>query len=221
MKHLRQYTDVHNFLPELQSPTLKVVHFQLTEDQVRTEKMYNFRQYWTVMGLRANFTYTKLVLNGNLWMSDTPMERNTNLDFLMYANGDVLIFGLGIGLIVYPLLNDESIKSITVIENDKAVIDLIYPFLKKHDALNKLIVLEGDAFTYNKHLPLVRKFDTIYFDIWVDICLDNYDSQKLLERTYRRFLNKSNPNKWMNSWMNPYYKKEKAKERREQANNWW
>lgn len=221
MRILRQYTDVHNFLPEVRSDNLKIVHFQLSESDVMMEKMRNARQYWTVMGLKANHTYTKLVLNGNLWMSDTPMERNTNYEFLKSANGDVLVFGLGIGLIIYPLLNDDSIKSITVVEKDKSVIELIYPLLKQHDIKNRLTVIGGDANNYHLQMRKDVKFDTIYFDIWVDICLDNYDNQKILERTYRKFINKQNPDKWMNSWMKDYYKREKAKERRELNNRWW
>jgi len=42
----------------------------------------------------------------------------------------------------------------------------------------------------------------------------NYEEQKKLERGFRKYLNKENPNKFMDSWMKSYYKKERQKEKR-------
>jgi hypothetical protein len=220
----REYTQVYNYLPEIKSGNFEIKHFQMTKDEVKWEMVKNMRDYWLVSGLQYNYTYTKLILDGQVWMSDTPMERNTNRDFLTHAYGDVLIFGLGIGLIVYPLLSCPNIKSITVIEKDQGLIDLVTPELKKHDPENKLQVYQGDAFWMFEQVsqnPLYKnkpkdpvKFDTIYFDIWVSICQDNYDEIKELERKYRKFLNKSE-NKFMSSWMKDYYQRMKREESRE------
>ena len=42
--------------------------------------------------------YARLFVNGTMFMSDTPMERNTNYAVVRNAHGNVLIAGLGIGL---------------------------------------------------------------------------------------------------------------------------
>lgn len=210
----RNYTDVATYLPELQDGNVQIKNFQLSETTVMMEAVRN--RNWLTRGLKANYTYTKLLLNGNLWMSDTPMERNSNNEFIKNANGDVLIFGLGIGLIIYPLLNDANIKSITVIEKDQKLIDLIWPILKKYDTQKALTVINGDAFEYYSYLKKGTKFDTIYFDIWVDICTDNYEDIKRVEKPYRKFLNRENPNNFFNSWLKDYYKTELRRESRNQ-----
>src|SRR5690349_4219937 len=60
-------------------------------------------------------------------MSDTLYERQTNQIFLDSAKGDVLILGLGIGLIVYPIMNKANVTSIKIVELHQEVIDLILP----------------------------------------------------------------------------------------------
>lgn len=47
--------------------------------------------------------YVKLYVNGRLYMSDTDMERSSNLPFVQHAHGDVMVAGLGIGLIINAL----------------------------------------------------------------------------------------------------------------------
>lgn len=54
-------------------------------------------------------TYAQLFVKGGLVMSDTQMERDSNEDFVRYARGDVLIAGLGLGMILLPLLAKKSV----------------------------------------------------------------------------------------------------------------
>lgn len=201
---MRKYTQLCTILPEIEKDGLKLQHFQLTEKEVSWERTRNSREYWLVAGLKFNYTYTKLIYDNELWMSDTPMEQNTNREFLNNANGDVLVYGLGIGLIIFPLLNDPEIKSITVVELDKRVIDFILPSIKLQDTENKLTVIQGDADIYYQQFEKNRKFDTIYFDIWPSITTDNYEHIKTLERKHRKFINRQNPNFFINSWMKEY-----------------
>lgn len=207
----RTFTDTAQYLPELTGNGIEIKHFQMSKFEVIRACMQGG---WMNSGLRENHTYTKLYLNGNLWMSDTPMEKRSNNEFIRHANGNVLIFGLGIGLIIYPLLNDENIKSITVIEKNKELIDLLLPILKSYDTNNVLQIIEGDAFEYHSQIAKETKFDTIYFDIWVDICTDNYESIKKVEKPYRKFLNRENPNCFFNSWLKEYYQSEIRREKR-------
>lgn len=211
----RDYIDLHTIYPEerIESDTYYIDTTILSKDEVMLEMMRNAREPFMVRGLKPNFKYKKLVLKGQgVMMSDTPMERNTNYEFLHKANGDVIVFGLGLGLIILPLLSDPNIKSIRVVELDQSLIDLVTPILKQHDNENKLTVVQGDCFTYVPEKG--SKFDTVYFDIWLSICDDNYEEQKKLERGFRKHLNKENPNKFMDSWMKIYYKKERQKEKR-------
>lgn len=218
----RDYIDLHTVYPaeKIESETYIIKKFSLSVSEVQMELIRNRRDYWLVRGLKPNFEYVKLIKKGDgIMMSDTPMERNTNEAFLKKANGDVIIFGLGLGLIVLPLLSDPTIKSITVVELYQDLIDKITPILKQYDKQNKLTVVQGDAFTYK---PLkTAKFDTVYFDIWIAISDDNYEEQKKLERGIRKHLNRENPNAFMDSWLKSYYQKERRKEKRnENAYGW-
>lgn len=150
--------------------------------------------------LKENYTYTKLVhLKQGVWMSDTPLELGSNSEFLLKANGHVLIFGLGIGLIVHPLIGDSIIESITAVELNSDVISLVAPYLPGVE------VMQGDAYSMDFGK---RKFDTIYFDIWRDRCLDNYEKSTELHKRYRKNMNLKNPNRYMNSWMRNEFKSE-------------
>lgn len=129
--------------------------------------------------------YIKLIVDGELMMSNTPMEKSTSFNFVADAEGDVLICGLGIGLVILPLLENEKVKSIIVIEKYQDVIDIILPQIKPHDKYNKLKVVCTDCFDYCTK----EKFDTIFIDIWPSINRDIYEKEmKPLKSKYKKFL---------------------------------
>jgi len=127
--------------------------------------------------------------SGNSWrddcvMSDAEYEKITNREILNVARGNVLIAGLGIGMILIPLLKDKEIKKITVVEKEKDLIDLIFSKVKKHDKANKLEIIHSDIFELD--LPKEQKFDVIYFDIWDNVCGDNYQQMKDLKKKFSK-----------------------------------
>jgi hypothetical protein len=136
------------------------------------------------------------IFNGCI-MSDTPMEHRTNYGILNKANGDVLIGGLGIGMILMPLMRKEEVKSITIVEKYQDIIDMVGTQLPLND---KVKIVQGDIFENN--FPKGTKFDTIYFDIWNFINSDVYEEMKELKKMYRRCLRskKDNPNSWIGCW---------------------
>ena len=146
--------------------------------------------------------YIKLHVNGRLMMSDTGMERISNKPFINNATGKVLIAGLGIGLIIHNTLPNNSITEITVIEKYQDVIDLVAP--KFNDP--RLNIICADIHTWEP--PKGTKYDTIYFDIWPDICVENLSEIRSL---HARFKSRKAPNGWMNSWMKEFLQKQKRK----------
>ena len=145
--------------------------------------------------------YIRLIDKDDLWcgcvMSDTPMEQRTNTKFVLNAHGDVLIAGLGIGMIVLPTMEKDDVRSITIIEKYQEVIDMVLPQLPIN---NKVNVIQGDIFTHE--FSKGTKFDTIYFDIWNYIYSDVYEEMKLLKKKYRKYLRskKDNSNAFMSCW---------------------
>lgn len=142
-------------------------------------------------------TYVKLVSKGEgIIMSDTPMEIRTNREFIDRAHGNVLIAGLGMGLVLLSIQDKPEVKRIIVVEKYHELINFILPQIPYN---KKLFVYTEDIFSFTLNTEI--KFDTIYFDIWNEISGDNYPETKVLHKRFRKYLNrKENPNVWMDSW---------------------
>ena len=152
--------------------------------------------------------YVRLHINSQLVMSDTGLEKQSNSQFVKFANGKILIAGLGIGLIIKNILQKENITEIVIIEKYQDVIDLVSP--KFNDARIKYIC--ADIFTWKPNKD--EKYDTIYFDIWPEISEDNLTDIKKLHNKFKYHINRSNPNHYMNSWMKEYLQRQKRNENR-------
>ena len=117
-------------------------------------------------------------------MSSNLFERLTNQNFIDTAKGDVIIFGLGLGLIIFPLLEDDEVTSITVIDKSVDIIDNIGPIIKKYDVNDKLTIINGDVFTYYQQLN-DAKFDVAYFDYWNIVDSTIYNDMETLKELYK------------------------------------
>jgi hypothetical protein len=175
------FPPVKNLLPEGKKGVAEVKHFSVDNDSPQ-----DFR------APVSHGDYASLYVNGELVMSDTMMEKQSNRQFVREAKGDVLIAGLGIGMILLPTLNKAEVTSITVIEKEQDVIDLVSPHYQ-HD---KLKVICADIFEWSPAKG--QKFDTIYFDIWPNICIDNLDDMEKLHKRARSWRNKGC---FLSSWM--------------------
>jgi hypothetical protein len=176
------------------------MHEILNEGEVGNFKLSKFTITKENCGFRDPIPYgdyIQLTHHGECVMSNTSMELRTNSGFVCYANGDVLIAGLGIGLIVLAIQDKPEVKSITILEKYKEVIDLVGSQLPIND---KVKIIEGDVFTYE--YPKGTKFDSIYFDIWNYINSDVYEEMKELKKKYRKYrrLSKDNPNAFISCW---------------------
>lgn len=144
--------------------------------------------------------YARLVVGRDLMMSDTLMERSTNTQAVLEANGDVLIAGMGLGVMLIPVCQKPEVKRVLVIEKSADVIALVEPHVRAHlgaDAA-KLTILNADIFDFSP--PKGQKWDTIWFDIWPNVCEDNLDGLAILKRRYAKRLNRENPKCWMGAW---------------------
>jgi hypothetical protein len=210
------YTDMVKVLPEGVVGKAEIKHFKIGEK----EAIMTATRAVVTSGREppiSEGTYAQLYVNGAMVMSDTQMERRSNLGLIWNAKGRVLIAGLGLGLVVLPVAAKDDVVSITVIEQSQDVIDLVTPPLRVAlgDNSSKLGVLQGDIFEW-KPKPN-SKWDTIYFDIWTDICTDNL---KGMARLHRRFGGRKNKDGWMESWMHDSLKHRKARERKSYYGGW-
>lgn len=148
---------------------------------VKTELEFDFVLLRMVRDGRGSApgTYTRLLhAERGVVMSDTDSEILDFLDFVADARGDVVVAGLGLGVVTQALLAKPSIKSVTVVEIDRDVIALVAP----HLACDRLTVVRADA---RKWTPK-RRFDYAWLDIWDDICGDHVDDMRALKSSYRK-----------------------------------
>jgi hypothetical protein len=163
-------------------------------DQIRVgkPKIKNLADYFEP-GKEHLFLISK---TEGVMMSDYPDEKITNQNFIDNAHGDVLIFGLGLGLIIFPLLDEEDVRSITIVEMDPELPNLVGPIIKQMDSSSKVNILHGNAFDYADKLN--QKYDTIYFDIWARITDESFDEMEKLHEMYRPLLKSEDG--YIDSW---------------------
>lgn len=119
-----------------------------------------------------NFTLTNKE-NGLVLMSTTPMELSSMNPCLNSAYGHVVVLGLGLGVITCNLLFnalERDIESVTVVENDRSVIELFYESLTGFSRTlietaletGKLNIVCHDGYDY---IP-TEAVDYLYCDTW-------------------------------------------------------
>ena len=143
--------------------------------------------------------YARLLIDGKIMMSDTPMEHRTNSNFVCNAHGDVLIGGLGLGMIVLAIQDKADVSSVTIIEKSEDVLAAVSQQLPLN---SKVEIIEGDVFKYKP----CRKYDCIYMDIWPYPDEDAYKEMKTLKRKYGHYLKPKNesPKRFNMCWAEYY-----------------
>lgn len=209
-----------NVLPEGQQGVAQIDHFTISPlDMVQSIAHYG--EEFIPPG-----TYARLKVNGETMMSDTPMERRTNLEFVQKARGRVLIAGLGLGMVVRALLRKPGVTMVIVLEKFEDVANLVLPSFEAeqgpirkttdeqgyvHYMLGtKLEIIITDVGTWAP-APLASRFHTIYFDIWPNSHATHLPEMRALYKRYRPLLAKHG---WMDSWTHTKLKAKESSNRR-------
>ncbi len=200
------------YIPPMECGSARVEHFVITEKEAKHHnRMLELRPGTRFDHVSAG-KYARLHVAGassmfSPMMSDTDMEWTTNRDVIRAANGDVLIGGLGLGFILRPILAKPEVTSVTVLEINGDVIDLVYPRILQAGwpGESKLTIKHADALKWQA--PKGVKWDTIYFDLWPEISTDNWPEIVRLKQRFARRLDRKNDRAWMGFWrewdMNP------------------
>lgn len=170
-------------VPDGQSGDWRVSTFTLTDKDITPRMMIRPQEY-ILPG-----TYKRLTRGGQVIMSNTPMEVRTNQPIINRATGDVLINGLGLGMVLTAILKKDHVRTVTVIEKSQDVIQLVAPTFA-HD--HRVRIIQGDALTFR--FLKGEWFDAVWHDIWDNICTDNLKEMRLLHRRYGRRAG------WQGSW---------------------
>lgn len=97
-----------------------------------------------------------------MMMVDDPLHYYGMKRLAENSFGDVLVGGLGLGMVTNFLIDNPAVNSITVYEVNADVINLIKPHIKES---KKVKIIHGDFF---KDQPFDDKYyDTVLIDFWV------------------------------------------------------
>ena len=198
------FPKMQNKLQPGESGNAVVTHFNVSRDQSQ----------WTAMrpgGYVPAGDYVQLNVDGALMMTDTRHEQITNYGVVQHSKGHVFIAGLGIGMICHAIAAKGEVKKITILEKSPGVIDLVAPTLPK-----KCEVIQGDIFDHKPAKGTL--YNTIYFDIWPDLCTDHLPQMGKLHRRFRRHLAEGG---WIDSWCRDSLKARQRRERREERAYHW
>lgn len=166
MIHKNRYTTVlTDRLPEGQSGKFKIVKTVIPKGtDIRTYSPLGYCYHDTFAG---NFPTVKLTEeSGNdepdtIWMSDTPFEQEGARFASIVAKGDILIVGLGIGLLpVMIKARNKMVKTITIIEREQDVVNLVFRHIKTRKT--RVVVADAESYLYTTD----DRYDFIYVDIW-------------------------------------------------------
>ena len=187
------------FTKEIENDRFKLSHIELSASFVENEKRTSWRTSGgmkEVSGLEAgSYVVLRDKKLRDIIMSDTWMEQHTNIDFVRRANGNVLVAGLGIGMIILAIQDKPDIKSVTIVDLHQGIYDIIMPTLSKH-LNNKVKVVICDIHDF---VPEI-KYDVIYCDIWNDVSGGNWDEMKKLTKKFKHKIDRGNPEAFIDHW---------------------
>jgi len=115
-------------------------------------------------------TYTCLRRGATQFMTDLYDEWWTQREAIAEAlrrGGDVLVTGLGLGLVVDAMLRpaESSVRHVTIVEFSPDVARLVGPHLSSRYR-ERVEIVEADAFTWAP--PEGQRFTVAWHDIWPD-----------------------------------------------------
>jgi spermidine synthase len=155
---------------------------------------------------------TQLIVDGTLWMSDTPDEMRDHVDAFyeaFHTGGRILVHGLGLGMIVQAFLRLEQVEHIDVVESDERIIRLIGShYAEAHPG--RVTFHHGDAYTYR--FPPGSRWNVVWHDVWPTITSDNWEG---MNRLHRRYGGRAD---WQNSWCRAEVQRLVREDR---TANWW
>ena len=184
-------------IPEYDKDGVKVSRWEITQEAAWIDQLRSaMNPQRSDRSIQAG-TFTRLEVDGVLWMTDTPAEvfDLLEVDEAMGAasGGSMLIAGLGMGLVLNRAIVGHGMRWIDVVEREQRVIDAVGPHYKA--------LADEHGITLNIHQADIHKWrspvsgwDVGFFDIWPTISMDDLPEVKRLRRRFRDRLG------WFGAW---------------------
>ena len=101
------------------------------------------------------------------WMLIVPSEIDTMEEELKEVNGNVVVFGLGLGYFQYIASLKKEVKKITIVELDERIIEIFEKhILPQFEYKDKIEIVHANAYDYIDHMMEKDQFDYAYVDLW-------------------------------------------------------
>ena len=133
-------------------------HVEINRGRHRRPGYYTMLLRWTDTTMHLG--------HGDCVMIDDLPELRTHLQAAMTAYGNVLVTGLGLACVVRMLQLNHRVERITIVENSRDVIKLVWPFTS-HDRCE---LIEADAVQFLESTD--RRWDCAWHDLWTDTSKD-------------------------------------------------
>lgn len=194
---------------------VRVVHYTPTKEEAMFASLRAaFSSQRGRGSVRSGETITQVYSGNTLWMSDTRDERHDHWAARWNARGQVLIGGLGLGLLALACALKDEVERVVVVDINPDVINLITPHLKntlEEQGIDPdtLEVIEADLFEWRPEKG--TKFDTLWFDIWPTLCTDDLKEHARVNRIFSRY---TAPGGWRKCWASDLLKKHRRQEKK-------
>lgn len=170
-------------VPEGRIGKYAVSKFELTETGVSNLRYLRdgLPEFVVRKGLYTKLTHEEF----GLLMSNTQMEHRTSAPFITQAAGHVLVSGLGLGMLLRPLLGNPRVTEVTVLERAQEVIDLVAPTYRDLSE-ERLRIIRADCYEWVP--PKRERFDCAFHDIWSTVSPENLPPMQQLRKRYQRYM---------------------------------
>lgn len=144
-----------------------------------------------------------LWIDGELWMWDLPFEVKIQQEFAEQAHGDVLVVGLGLGIVQKLLLKNKKVNADRLITIEKH--EEVYDCCRNKgiivgDSVGGIFICDWfDAICGQEEC---EKYDFVIGDIWPEIDPSQLDSYFCFQEKAQEFLK---PNGKILAWGKGYY----------------
>jgi len=145
--------------------------------------------------------YTQLVVDGVVWMTDTPAEIADlrEVDNIMSAfthkdDSSMLIAGLGLGVVLNRAIVTHGIRMIDVVESDPRVLKAVGPYFQALAEEHGVMLFLHLSDIHAWRPPSMQKWDIGFFDIWATINDEDMAEVTRLRKRFRKRL------AWFGSW---------------------
>ncbi len=128
--------------------------------------------------------YTRLMRGRTIVMSDTESEILDHMEFIICARGEILIGGLGLGMVLNACLNKDEVEHVTVVEKSTDVIKLVSDHYFDKFGNVRLDIIHDDILTWKPSVG--RRWDSAWWDIWDGVCADNVVEMTKIKRRFGR-----------------------------------